>query len=215
MFFPTLLLAFSLTPAQTVQRFDCVNFLDRTIEIHSNAEGLRIALRVHAADDHIKATHLCQTDYSFVVTRPDGTTSERKLESIDDSWGRSVKFWIDGFALKGRRVIATIVEQGKYPIFQIVVYCPESDKVRLYDIPRAFMKQISSSCQESLRAIGMTRLGNPVVGFRNSACSPSTAAWKLEQGPLVNGVQTPSRPIRLTDRSVIEPIVAGKTAHSR
>jgi hypothetical protein len=81
MLLPMLLLALSM-PRQLVQSFDCANFLDRATEVYSNAEGMRVALRVHAADDHIKDTHLCQTDYSFAVTRRDGTTQS-------ENWNRS------------------------------------------------------------------------------------------------------------------------------
>ncbi len=116
MILPMFLIALSM-PGQTSQSIACSNFLDQITGVHSNTGGLRIALRVHAADDHNKESHLCQTDYSIVIAQGNGISTKRDLESIDDSWGRSVKFWIDGFALQGRRLIATIVEQGEFLTF--------------------------------------------------------------------------------------------------
>jgi len=197
-------------PGQSAQSIECANSLDRRTEFHSTADGLKIALQVRAADDHSKESYLCMTDYSLVITRPDGTSTERELESIDDAWGRSSKFWIDGFASQGRWLIATIAEGGgENPTLQIVVYSLQSDKADIFQVPRQFITQLSSSCQESLRAIGITRLVDPVIGFRKGACDHPARAWRLRQGPLVNGVQKPSLPILLPDDPVIEPVEPG------
>lgn len=205
MILPALLLAFSMA-GQTPQSIECANFIDRDTESHSIAGGPRIALRVHAADDHNKESHLCQTDYSLVITRSDGTSTEQKIESIDDSWGRPIQFWMDGFALRGRRVIASIMERGEYPTFQVVVYSLESGKIETFEIPWPFIKQIPSSCRKAFRVVGTTRSGAPVVGFKIGTCDQSRVTWKLRQGPLIKGVQKPSIPIRLQDPSVIEPL---------
>ena len=214
MYLPMLLLAFSM-PGQTVQMVECSNLLDRRTEFHSSHGGVGIAFQVHAEDDHLKESHLCQMDYSLAIKRGDGASKEEYIESIDDSWDRPVQFWIDGFAMHGRRLIATIVEQGEHPVFQVVVYSLQSKEVNILVIPRSFLEQVSSSCRGGLRTIGMTQQGDPVVGYRDGACDGSTAAWKLRHGPLANGMQTPSIPIRLTDRSVIEPIEPGETSSGR
>lgn len=200
---------------QAPQSTECSNILDRRTAFRSNADGLRVALRVHAEDDHSKESHLCQTAYFVMVTRRDGASTEQPLESIDDSWGRSVKFWIDGFALQGRRMMATIVEQGEHPIFDIVVYSLPSDKTEIFSIPRHFIEQIPPTCRASLAAIGMTRRGSPVVGFSNGACHRSTAAWSLRPGHMVGGKQMPSRPSRLFDRSAIESLDIGESTSAQ
>jgi hypothetical protein len=209
MILPILLFSLSLS-GQSTQSIECSNFLDRRTEFHSNTDGLRIALQVHAADDHIKETHLCETDYSFLITRPDGTSTARELESIDDSWSRSIKFWIDGFASQGNRIIATIVERGQHSTFQVVVYDLKSERAAdIYEIPRKFIEQSSSLCQESLKVIGITRLGDPIIAFRNGPHGCPTGAWKVKQGPVVDGEQKPSRPVSLPEHSATEPIERG------
>jgi hypothetical protein len=128
MILPTLFLTLGI--AGETQSIDCTNFLDRRTESRSNSDGLRIALQVHAADDHIKETHLCETDYSLVVTLPDGSSKELGVESIDDSWGRPVEFWIDGFALRGSRFIATIVEGENTQLLKYWYTAPDQNMSR-------------------------------------------------------------------------------------
>lgn len=199
MFLPILLLALPVS-GQSKQLIDspCTNSLDVRTEFRSNTDGVGIALQVHAEDDHGKETHLCMTDYSFVIARPDGASTEHSLESTDGSWGRPIKFWIDGFTTQDR-LLATIIEQDRrHPSFQIVVYNVRTGKANIFEVPRRFFGTIPSSCGESLRALGTTLVGDPVIGFYpSSACDEPPRAWKLKQGPLTNGVRKPSIPIRL------------------
>jgi hypothetical protein len=62
---------------------------------------------MHAEDDHAKNYHMCVSKYSFTITRADGTSGRQAITSVDDSYGRTIKFWIDGFADTGQPVIAT------------------------------------------------------------------------------------------------------------
>jgi len=201
---PMILLASSLL-GQTVQSLECANLLDRSTDLHTD-DDLWVSLRVHSADDHIKDSHLCQTDYVLVITRAGGSPIERKVESIDDSWGRSVRFWIDGITPQSQRLIATIVERGEHPTFQIILDDLGSENVNILDVPWSFIEQFPVQCQAALKGIGMTRRGNVVIGFRTGGCVASRGARELKQGPNIKGVQKPAHPTLLKVNATFETI---------
>jgi hypothetical protein len=188
---------------------ECGNLIDESTDFRSNGRGFSIALRVHAADDHMRDNHLCQTDYSLVVRRGDRAAIEVRLESIDDSWGRLATFGIDGFALQGGRAIATVVERGDHPVFQVISVEIETEKVEIFEIPRSFVAQIPPACRESFGVVGTIATGEPAVGYRGGGCGGSAEAWKLQQGLLRGGVQGPARLVRI-DHSFVERLEGGE-----
>ena len=194
------------------QSIECASAVFAHTEALSNKAGLKVVLQVHADDDHSKESHLCMTEYAFLLVRPDGSSKERKFDMIDDAWGRSIKFWVDGFARQGQRVIATIVEGGDPPIFETVVYNLQTGTVQDFYAPPRFLTTLQPSCRESLRAIGMTREGHPVIGTKATECDGVADAWELKPSPPVHDIQNSKYPVRLTDRSRIELLETGSSS---
>jgi hypothetical protein len=211
MILPLLIVSLAL-PGQSIQSFECGNVVTRTSDFASNAAGLKVALKVHTEDDHAKNSHECMSEYTLMIMRPDGTSSENQMYSVIDQWGRPIKFWIDGFASKGRELIATTIEGQS---LQLLVYSlNEQDKApEVYGLPKAFLQMLSSACRESLRTVGMTQDGEPVIAGNDAACRGNRKLRKLKQGhpiPARNlaaeGVSVHARAVPLNDHAIFEPL---------
>lgn len=211
MFPPLLALALALTGA-SAQSLQCSSSVSLHTDFLAAAAGLKVAFQLHTSDDYSKETHLCMSDYSFLVLRPDGRKTEQKLESIDDTWGRSIRFGIDGFAGQGWQVIARIIEAGEHPTFQVVVYDLRTERDQELELPQEFLNTIARPCPDSLQVIGTTRIGEPVIAIERESCHRTAKAWKLTQGSLIRGVQKPARLTPLSDISAIERLSPGSTS---
>jgi hypothetical protein len=60
---------------QSAQSIECANAVYAQTEARSNEAGLKVALQMHAHDDHSKESHLCMTEYAFLLVRPDGSST--------------------------------------------------------------------------------------------------------------------------------------------
>jgi len=138
---------------QSVQSFKCGNIVTRTSDFWSNAAGVRVALKVHTEDDHSKNSHQCESDYTLMIVRPDGTSTENQMYSVIDNWGRPIRFWIDGFAAKGHKLIATTVEDGSWQLLVYDLNGPDPGP-EVYGLSKKFLDALSHSCRDSLRAVG-------------------------------------------------------------
>lgn len=196
---------------QSTQSFECGNIVTRTSDLLSNSAGLRVALKVHTEDDHAQNSHQCESDYTLMVVHPDGTSSENQMYSVIDDWGRPIKFWIDGFVSRGQKVIATAIEGGSW---QLLVYdLNELDHApEVYELGKEFLRSLSPSCRDSLRAVGVSQEGDPVIAADDVACSGTRRSWKVTHGriPAGNlgegGVSAHDRAIPLRDHAVIDPL---------
>lgn len=210
MILPILVAALAVT-GQSTQSFECGNIVTRTSESLSNSAGLRVALKVNTQDDHAKNSHQCESDYTLIVVHPDGTSSENQMYSVIDNWGRPIRFWIDGFAFGGHKVVATAIDGGNW---QLLVYdlnelnhAPE-----VYELAKEFLRALSPSCRDSLRAVGVTQEGDPVIAVDDVTCSPTRRSWKVTHGhipagsPGKGGVSTHDRAILLHDHAAFEPL---------
>lgn len=209
MILPMLMVALALT-GQSAQSLECGNLVTRTSESWSNAAGLKVALRVHTEDDHAKNSHQCMSEYTLMIVRPDGTSAENQMYSVIDTWERPIRFWVDGFASNGRKLIATTIEGENW---QLLVYdLIEPDHApEVYDLSMGFPQGLSPSCRESLRAVGMTQAGDPVIAGSDLACREGRRLWKVKQGrPIpagnssVGGMSVHARAIPLRDHAVFE-----------
>src|ERR1700728_1596064 len=95
---------------QAIQSAECGNSVDAQSNARRSKQGTTVVLKMHAEDDHAKDSQNCISDYFFAVTRADGTSVRRDITSVDDSYGRAIRLWVDGFADAGQRVIATILD---------------------------------------------------------------------------------------------------------
>lgn len=211
MILPILMVALAVT-GQSVQSLECGNIVTRTSDLWSNSAGLRVALKVHTEDDHAKNSHECESDYTLVIVRPDGTSTESQRYSVIDNWGRPIEFWIDGFASKGHKLIATTIEGGSW---QLLVYdLNEPDHgPEVYELSKEFLQALSPSCRDSLRATGVTQEGDPVIKGNDVECSETRRLWKVKHGRRIpagnlgaGGVSMHDRATPLGDHGVFEPL---------
>lgn len=208
MLVPIVLLAQLALPAMKSLR--CSNEANLRTDFLAAGDGLKVSLQVHTGDDHGKETHLCVSDYSLIVMRPDGARNVQAVESIDDAWGRPIQFELSGLARSGSKVIGEIVEGGDHPVFQVVVFDLHAGTDLELEIPQDFLRGMAARCRDSLRVIGTTRGGDAVIGVEG--CQGTPGRWQLSQGPLVDGIQKPARLIGLPDDSVIDALDAGLTS---
>ncbi|HKO12366.1 MAG TPA: hypothetical protein VJV22_10375 [Acidobacteriaceae bacterium] len=194
----------------SMKSLQCSNDANLRTDFVAASDGLKVSLQVHTGDDHGKETHLCLSDYSLLVMRPDGASTERAAESIDDAWGRSIQFELSGLARSGSRVVGKIVEGGHHPVFQVVVFDLHTGTDQELEVPQVFLRAMPARCRDLLRVIGTTRGGDPVIGVEE--CQGTPGRWQLSQGPLIDGIQKPARLIRLPDDSVIDPLQPGSTS---
>jgi hypothetical protein len=211
MILPILMVALAMT-GQSVQSFECGNIVTRTSDFWSNAAGVRVALKVHTEDDHAKNSHQCESDYTLLIVRPDGTSAENQMYSVIDNWSRPIRFWIDGFAAKGHKLIATTVEGGSWQLLVYDLNGPDRAP-EVYEISKEFLDALSHSCRDSLRAVGMTQEGNPVIAGNDAACSETRRLWKVKHGhrmPAGNlgagGASMHDQAIPLSNRAAFEPL---------
>ena len=176
--------------------------------------GLKVAIEVHTEDDHAKNSHQCESTYTLKIVLPDGTSTSNQMYSVIDDWGRSIRFSIDGFASHGHKAIATTVE-GKS--FQLLVY--DLDQTGrapdVYVIPQGFLRTLSGSCRDSLKAAGLTQDGNPVFRTEGSACNETSGTWEMKHErrkpahDLGAGEPNHDRVLPLRNHAVFEPLDPG------
>ncbi len=207
---PALLLALSLHGVQK-QAVTCGNNFDAHTEPLGSSTGFTIALQMHSEDDHHKDTHLCESNYSIVGTRPDGTpikSEPRAFMGDDDAWGRSIEFWLDGFTADHNRLIASIHEDGDYPFFYIEVYELRTSRIKIWGLSDSFLKRLGPACVATLQVVGTTSNGSPVLATQvTTECRKAKALWKVEPGVAVKGGgERPSAPRLLADGAMIAPL---------
>jgi len=198
------LLVFSAlcTRGQVIQSIKCGNLIDGRTETRRNSLGTTVVLQMHAQDDSGKNSHLCESKYWFLVKGADGTSVRHDVISIDDSWGRSMKFWISGFTSGGHRVIATIWDYD----YSIVSYDLQTDEISTMDISRSFLNKLGPSCGKTLAVLGTTRDGYVVISIGGKGCESGHKKWKVKPGIVVNGMQQNATLVRLPDTTEIKPI---------
>jgi len=137
---------------------------------------------MHAEDDHAKDSHNCMSDYFFTVTRADGTSVRRDITSVDDSYGRAIRFWVDGFADTGQRVIATILD----PAYSLIDYDLRTGEISELDIAPSFLNRLGNACRNRFGVSGVSR-GYVVVTTGGTGCGP-VKRWRVKPGQAVNGI---------------------------
>ena len=186
---------------QAIQSAECGNLVDAQTDARRSKQGTTVVLKMHAEDDHTKDSHMCMSNYSFAVTRPDGSSIRQLITSVDNSYGRALKFWIDGFANAGQRVIATIVD----PTYTIIDYDLRTGKILELDIAPSFLNSVDNACRDTVRVSGVSRGGYVVVSTGGPGCGP-VKRWRVEPGLLVGGIQQRAKLEPLRDTATIKAI---------
>ncbi len=217
---PALLLALLLHPVPQ-QAVVCENNLDSQTEPLRSAAGFTVILRMHSEDDHNKDTHLCESDYSFSGTGPDGKPigpgpTQWGFSSIDGAWGRSIVFGIEGFTSDGKSVVVIISEGGDYPTFEIDVYdLRKSGSVNTWDIPHSFIRQLGAGCAATLHLSGTVYGDSLVLATAASSGCTKARSWRISPGAVVNGILRPSIPKLLPEGAAIVPLDFGTSPNPR
>jgi hypothetical protein len=85
--------------------------------------GVVVVLKVSSDDDHSQNTHLCEADYTLLVTHADrGAVVPVDLLTTDDDWDRTLSLTLSGFAHDGKRVFGVLAEKGKHPSTVLFAY---------------------------------------------------------------------------------------------
>jgi hypothetical protein len=155
----------------------------RTSETWTNAAGLRVALTIHTEDDHMLNSHQCESQYTLTITQPDGTSTGNQTYSVIDNWDRPIQFGIDGFASNGHKLIATTIDGGNPQILVLVYDLNETSHApEVYNLPNEFLDALSPACRVSVRVVGITREGEPVMRGSDPACVEGHRLWMVRQG---------------------------------
>jgi hypothetical protein len=163
--------------------------------------GTSAVLQLHTDDDHDKNSHLCESWYSLRITEPDGTQRQTgNLIGNDDSWNRSISFRLEGFTPGDHALIALIIEGGKYPIHEVLLYERTSGSFDVLDLSRSFAHQLSPACQQTLRVVGTRRDEIVLSSTRTNGCNVDQE-WTLEVKEDASGQETPTRPHLFTGAS--------------
>ena len=93
----------------------------------------------------------------------------------------------------------------------------EPDHVpEVYELSTEFLRALSPYCRHSLRAIGVTQEGVPVIAGNDVACSESRRLWKVKHGRRIlagnlgaSGVSMHDRTTPIRDHAVFEPLESG------
>lgn len=168
---------------------------------------------MHSEDDHGKNTHLCATDYTLEIIRPDGSFVQPfQFGQSDDAWDRPLLFRIDGFSQDGNKAFVFISE-GTYPqSIETVEYDMKSgSETNDIFLNRDFTKRLSRECAATLRIVGTSRTGRIVLGSdAGNGCS-RPQLWELTPkkitGPTARAVQ--EYPRHLSSIAGINKLEAG------
>lgn len=173
----------------------CSNIVDAKTEPLRSASGYVVVLLAHTEDDHGKNTHLCESDYSFAVTRPDGTTSVEQAFSADDTWDRRIEFGLDGFTRDGR-VLGLTNEAGRYLTLLVLVYDLRSGRSYSLDTPNLFLRNLGRACAATAHIVGTGPGDSVVVETTAGGGCLRTERWRLRPGRTVDGHERPTMPAR-------------------
>jgi hypothetical protein len=181
------------------QSVSCGNGVHARTDALNNYEGTKVFLKMDGEDDHGKNTHLCQSDYAFVVYSQNGRSIEHTIMTSDDEWSRPIELAATGWVGGGRRFIATISEGGPHPLREVAVYDSSADAVTSWTIPQSFVRTIDRLCGVAIETVGTTPDGSPVLRIQGDErrCNRWQGYWRLKRGILVKGKETDATPMRL------------------
>jgi hypothetical protein len=186
----------------------------QTAALHSSA-GFTAVLKMHSEDDHGKNTHLCETDYSLQITRPDGSADpEFDLQSSDDDWNRPIVFRVEGFSRDGRHVFVFISE-GEYPGWVQAMDYDMSSGARSKDVflDRHFTRNLGSACVGTLYIVGISPEDLMVLGSRAKDGCARAELWQLKPNgrarPESGGATLPEYPKRISATAHIATLDPG------
>jgi hypothetical protein len=138
-------------------------------------------LAMHSADDHSKETHLCQTEYTLQITRPDGSSMHPfEFGVSDDVWERPLAFRIDGFSEDGHRAFIFLSE-GAYPqAVEALEYDMDSGRP-LSDVflSRRFTKSVGRECAATLHIVGTSGTGRMLLRSNTDGGCSHRKLWEL------------------------------------
>jgi hypothetical protein len=205
---PILLLAFSPVAHEVAA---CANIVDVQTKPRRSRAGFSVIVKMHSQDDHGKNTHLCMNDYSLLVRLPGSPSPEsHPLTTVDDTWGRLIEFWVEGFTADDNRVI-TMISDGRGPPLDILVFDRRTNSLQSANIPRAFTRKLSSACERTLHVSG-TVSDFVVLATEARGNCVHAQSWRVRPGRVVNGEDQPAILESLSDSAKVVPLDVGTAA---
>jgi hypothetical protein len=142
------------------------------------SSGIEAILRVETADDHGKNTHLCESDYTVVITRAGKTTTDQHSSS-DGEWNRLISFRLAGFSQDQTILFGIFYESDEFPTVQIFAYHVNTQVTDTAELNHIFPRAFSNSCLVSLSVIGTTPASAVVLSSEASPQCTLKARWSL------------------------------------
>lgn len=186
----------------------------QTSPLRSGA-GFTATLKMHSEDDHSKNSHLCEADYSLLISRPDGLANlPFNVLGDDGDWDRPIAFRVDGFSRDGHHVFVFILA-GAYPgsIYTMEYDMSSGARSRDVSLDRHFTSRLSRACAATLHIAGISPKGLMVLGSSAKDGCPRAELWQLRpnkyKGSLAGGLVLPEYPEKLSSDTGIAALDPG------
>jgi hypothetical protein len=166
-------------------------------------------------DDHFKNSHLCMTEYTLEISRPDGSSKSFQILDSDDEWGRPLTFRVEGFSSDGRLVLVLLIE-GNYPesLQAIEFDMSPGHSVKSVILGRPFTGRLSRDCAASLHIVGTSPAGYLVLGTEEKDGCIRAERWQLSHNTNIVQHGAPAEvannhPARLSPHTTVAKLEAG------
>lgn len=202
--------------AAQVSPLECGNVTDAQTTPLRSPSGTMVVFKIHTEDDHAKNAHLCQADFSIVVTSPNGSTHDSSnFMGSDDAWGRPILAMPQGFSPNSTFAYFLVVEGvGKNLGITAIEYDLRSFRehyVYLSYSHNALLRGLPTQCVGTLRLAGTTVNGRMVLATSRSQECQQESYWELtyEQRALKSGGTVFKEPIRIPSSAGIKALNPG------
>lgn len=176
---------------------ECRNLVDARTNPLRSAAGVTVVLKMHGEDDHGRNTHLCQTEYSLLITDPQTRSAvTHSLFSVDDAWGRRIEFSVQGYTGDGSGVVALISDGPPFSL-NIIEFDLRTNAVRSSPLLPEFLRELGDNCASTLHVVGTSTAGAVVLTTEATGKCTRPQFWLVTPGELINGIEHQSRPAPL------------------
>jgi hypothetical protein len=176
-----LLLNTSLLLAQDAA-MECSNNSAAQTQPVKGPAGASAILKIAAADDHGKNTHLCLAEYTLLLVPATAAVPVSvQIASSDAAWGRPLAARLEGFSRDGRRVYGIASEQGEFPLATLFEYDLPAAQMTRIDLKKALKALAGARCGASLSVAGITASGAIVVRPATPDACRKRYRWQIDR----------------------------------
>ena len=193
-----LLLTASLAHAQ-FESMECSNVSTAQTQTVAGPSGLSAFVKVSSGDDHNKELHTCMAEYELLLkSGGEDEPTVVNLTSNDADWGRHLSVHLAGFSGDGKRILATISEDGQYPVVVLVQYDVADESVKVTDLKEALAQLAALHCGTALAVAGTTNSG--AIALKPATVSKCAIDYRWQIDPASGDLQ------RLAKGTRIDPL---------